>query len=275
MPTLRQCEFFLLRYAPNPFADEGVNVGLVLRENALQESAQQDAPAFQDIRFAANWTRALRNASSDAEYLDALKVDLSEKFSSGGEPLAQVLKSMTDSWSNQIRVTDPRPVLTESPAKEMDDLAALYLDARVAGVARGASPRQRIRRQMQRAFEEAGVWKLLRKDIAVSSYTQDGDPLKIDCGYRPNGVIRMFHAVSLDSGREAKALAFSYPALAAAIAKAEQAKTELTAIIADGMDRADSTVAFSMRVLESSQIAVAPASQLSAIAQRAAAELRA
>ena len=54
---------------------------------------------------------------------------------------------------------------------------------------------------MREAFEQAGVWKhkQMRKRIAVAEYTHPGDPLKIDCGYRPNGEVKLFHAVSLAS----------------------------------------------------------------------------
>ena len=69
---------------------------------------------------------------------------------------------------------------------------------------------------MRTEFERAGVWELLRKRIAASEYTRPGDPLRIDVGYRPNGLIRMFHAVSLEPGVEmAKVLAFSAAGLRA------------------------------------------------------------
>ena len=41
---------------------------------------------------------------------------------------------------------------------------------------------------MRTEFEHAGVWDLLRKRIAASEYTRPGDPLRIDVGYRPNGI---------------------------------------------------------------------------------------
>ena len=274
MSALRQCEFFLLRYAANPFTEDAVNIGLVLREISPDQNNPNQLSAFQDIRFARKGSQLLRTIA-DPAYLDALKADLTEKFSSGGEALSQLVKSMTDGWSNHIRVSDPRPLLTESPAQEIENLAAVYLASPASANSTSMGSRQRVRRQMQRAFEDAGVWKLLRNEIAVADYTQDGDPLKIDCGYRPNGVIRMFHAVSLESGREAKALAFSYPTLAAAMGKAEQAKTQLTAIVADEIDRTGTTIAFSMRVLENSRIEIATAKNLPGIAQRAAEELRA
>jgi hypothetical protein len=85
---------------------------------------------------------------------------------------------------------------------------------------------------MRGAFEQAGVWELLRKGIRASEYTRPGDPLRIDCGYRPNGVIRMFHAVSLDAGVEmAKVLAFSAAALRSGIERVEKASLDLAAIV--------------------------------------------
>ena len=66
---------------------------------------------------------------------------------------------------------------------------------------------------MRTEFERAGVWRLMRKRIAAAQYTQAGDPLKIDCGYR-NGMVKMFHAVSLENDVEgAKGMAYSAAAL--------------------------------------------------------------
>ena len=76
------------------------------------------------------------------------------------------------------------------------------------------------------------MWDLLRKRIAASEYTRPGDPLRIDVGYRPNGMIRMFHAVSLEPGVEmAKVLAFSAAGLRAGVERVEKAELELTAVI--------------------------------------------
>lgn len=73
---------------------------------------------------------------------------------------------------------------------------------------------------------------MLRKRIEAAQYTRVGDPLRIDAGYRPNGVIRMFQAVSLDAGAEmAKVLAFSEAGLRAGVQRVEKADLELTAIV--------------------------------------------
>ena len=56
--------------------------------------------------------------------------------------------------------------------------------------------------------------------------------MRIDAGYGPNGVVRMFHAVSLEPGVEmAKVLAFSAAGLKAGVERVEKAELELTAII--------------------------------------------
>ena len=115
----------------------------------------------------------------------------------------------------------------------------------------------------------------MSKKIKAAKYTHRGDPLKIDCGYRPNGVIRLFHAVSLATEPDnAKIIAFSYAALSEGIARVEHAKTDLTAIVEDGLRREDDVIQFAIRTLEQISINVAPVSQLPGLAERARHELR-
>jgi hypothetical protein len=128
---------------------------------------------------------------------------------------------------------------------------------------------------MQDAFETAGVWEQLTKNIEVWKYTHAGDPLKIDCGYQPNGIIRLFHAVSLASEPDsAKILAFTYPTLAEGVAKVKGAKTDFTAIVENEINRENEAVRFAIETLEHSSIHVSPVSELPALAERARVELR-
>jgi hypothetical protein len=128
---------------------------------------------------------------------------------------------------------------------------------------------------MQSAFEAAGVWSVLNKEIAVSRYTHAGDPLKIDCGYRPNGVIRLFHAVALSTEpNTAKVLAFTFPMLSEGIARMERATTELTAIVEDDLDRQEESTKFALDTLHRNSIQVAALRQMPEIAERARLELK-
>jgi hypothetical protein len=127
---------------------------------------------------------------------------------------------------------------------------------------------------MQREFEKVGVWQLMNKDIAAEKYTRKGDPLKLDCGYSPNGTIKLFHALAIETDpNSAKVLAFSFPRLAEGIAKLENKQAELTAIASDDLPRHDEAIAFSLDTLQQQQIKVAHLSDLSAIANTAAREL--
>lgn len=113
------------------------------------------------------------------------------------------------------------------------------------------------------------------KKIKASKYTHLGYPLKIDCGYRPNGVIRLFHAVSLDTEADsAKILAFPYPSLSEGIVGVENAKTDLTAIVENDLNREDAAILFAIQTLEQNSIRVAPVSQLPIFAERARQEMR-
>ncbi len=107
----------------------------------------------------------------------------------------------------------------------VEDLMRLYVDPPKRERMPRLSGRAAIQSAMRSEFEHAGVWDLLRKRIPASDYTRPGDPLRLDAGYRPNGVIRMFHAVSLEPGLDlAKVLAFSAAGLRAGVERVEKAE---------------------------------------------------
>ena len=134
--------------------------------------------------------------------------------------------------------------------------------------------------RMRTEFERAGVWDLMRKRIAAASYTRPGDPMRIDCGYRPNGVIRMFQAVSLEGDSElAKGLAFSVPQLMEGVRRVENADLELTAVVeplretAEEAERVDQ-YRFAVETMEAQRIRVLTTSDLGRVAETARRELR-
>jgi hypothetical protein len=168
-----------------------------------------------------------------------------------------------------------KAVLTESPAVELGVLAQRYLESAAKGPLRAQSGRRAIVNTMRDSFEREGVWALMRKNIQVAQYTYPGDPLRIDCGYRPNGVLHLFHAVSLATDvNSAKVLAFSYSEMIDQLRQAESAMSTLTAITEDGLDPKDEGVAFALATLQGSDILVAPVSQMPVIAERARLELK-
>jgi hypothetical protein len=270
MADKRQLEFFLLRYVPDAVKNEFVNIGVVMVEPAA------NGTAFADVRFTRDWRRVrCLDPGADVEMLEALERDIRGQLRETQDREA-LLRKLEDSFSNVIQLSPTQACLAEEPAKEIETLASLYFEGpkRVAG--REQSGRQQVFRKMRDAFEQAGVWALLRKEIAVAQYTHAGDPLKIDCGYRPNGVVKMFHAVSLAGGVDAaKVLAFSYPQIAEGIQREEGASITLTAVVEDDLDRGDEATGFALLTLEKSRIGVAVGADMPRFAEVAKQELRA
>ncbi|MGH9576462.1 MAG: DUF3037 domain-containing protein, partial [Terriglobales bacterium] len=261
-----------LRYVPDAVKDEFVNIGVVLVESGASE------PLFGDVRFTRDWRRVkCLDPEADIEMLEALEQDLRARLAeaAGRERILHVLK---DSFSGSLQLSPGKACLADSPQEELGKLAAMYLEPRPReGEAREAAGRQFIVNRMRDAFERAGVWNLpqMRKRIAVAQYTRAGDPLKIDCGYRPNGVVKLFHAVSLASDvNSAKVLAFTYPQIAEGIARLEKATAELTAVVEDDLDRQDEPIAFALETLKQSRITVSPIGELTTIAEAIRRELR-
>ena len=262
-----QCRFFVLRYAPDAVKNEFINVGLVLLPPA--GSAQ--------VRFTRDWSRVLcLDPEADVEMLQALENDLRDQLREMNGDHDLILRRIQDSFSNAIQPSEFQACLAASAVSEADELARLYLERpKRRQQAREPGARVAIVARMRLEFEAAGVWPVMLKNIALSKYTRSGDPLKIDCGYSPNGTVKLFHAVTLSSDvNAAKVLAFSFPQLAQGIRKAEEKQALLTAIVEDDLPTDDETVNFARETLEQNAIRIAPVNTMAAIAREAARELR-
>jgi hypothetical protein len=291
MAEYRQCEFYLLRYVPDAVKDEFVNLGVVLLETdpTLSQRTRKDgAPEsdrlFTDVRFTRDWRRVrCLDPDVDVELLESLEGEMRRMLQSRAAevinyrgPISRrewLLRLLEEGLSNTLQITPAKAVLTENPAAELGKLAQMYLESQ-ARERRAVAGRRVIYRAMREAFESAGVWALGRQDIAVATYGAKGDPLRIDFGYRPNGVIKMFHSVSLETDVDAaKVLAFSYPTLREGLLRAESAGSELTAVVEDGLRREDDAIGFALATLAASEIRVAAVSEMAGIAEQARVEL--
>jgi len=226
---LKQCEFSLVRYVPDPVKNEFVNIGVLLR------GADDDRKGSGDmlVRFTRDWGR-VRCVDPDADLglLESLESDLRQRLEESEDGGTSALKQLRESLSNGLQLSETKGCLAENLAAEMDSLMRLYVERRKREAISRKSGRVAIYGAMRTQFERAGVWDLMRKRIAAADYTSPGDPLRLDCGYRPNGVVRMFHAVSLEGDLEmAKVLAFSIQGLREGVRRVEQADLELTAIV--------------------------------------------
>jgi hypothetical protein len=278
MADYKHCDFFLLRYVPDVVKQEFVNVGVVMLE--------EGEDGFTDVRFTRDWRRVrCLDPEADIELLQSYEDELRRLLQSRTAevinyrlPMSRrqwLLDLMQQSFSGTLQVAPMQGVLTESPQAELGILARAYLESERRPAQREAAGRRAIYNVMRGAFEHAGVWNVMWKDIEVAKYSANGDPLKIDCAYRPENVIQMFHAVSLATDvNAAKVLAFSYQNFRDQMALAESADPNLYAVIEDELNWKDPAVAFALEALDRYGIDVTTVGQMPAIAERAREELR-
>ncbi len=270
----RACEFQLLRYVPDAVRNEFVYIGVILREQGSRAAAE--------VRFTRDWRR-VRCLDSDADtaLLEGMESELRRRFQA--EPDGNLMRLLTESLSLNVQMSEPKAYLAESLPAGMEELMRLYVEPLPRERSPRLSGRAAIQAKMRGEFDRAGVWDLLRKRIAASEYTRPGDPLRIDVGYKPNGIIRMFHAVSLEPGVEmAKVLAFSATGLRAGVERVEKAELELTAVIepAARLGASDEELGrlemyrFGVETMEDHKIRVLTTSDLGRVAETARRELR-
>ncbi|HSY10989.1 MAG TPA: DUF3037 domain-containing protein [Verrucomicrobiae bacterium] len=269
-----QCEFFLIRYVPDVVKGEFANIGVLLREAGRDDSAV--------VRFTRDWSRVkCLDADADIGLLEGLESEIAARLRLGATDTKPVMEVLEDTLSNSVQITEVRASLAESMPAELEQLMRMYVEPLKVKQERKRTGRAAIAGTMRTEFERAGVWGLMRKRIAASLYTQAGDPMKIDCGYRPNGVIRMFQAVSLEGDVEgAKGLAYSAPQLMEGVQRVEGAALELTAVVeplrtvSELEDEAMERYRFGVEAMERQAIRVVTVSDLARVAATARMELR-
>lgn len=279
MPATNRYRFFLLRYVPDLVNDEFVNFGLVLLSGEDSAGVQPagGAPVAR-LKFSSDWRRLkCLDPDIDVEMLEALERELGSRLDHLTDREA-LLHTLHDNFSSTLQLSETKVSQGESPEKEIEALAKMYLESPARGKAsREVAERQNIYRSMRKAFQEHNVWQsdLLWKRIPAATYTYKGDPLKIDCGYKPNGVVKLFQAVALKSDiNAAKILAFSYPQMKEGIKKHAKADSVLTAIVDDDLKDDDDRIAFALWTLTQNNIQIAHVTDLNAIAEKAREELR-
>ena len=271
------CEFQLLRYVPDAVRNEYVHIGVILRGALGSESAGRT-----EVRFTRDWRRVrCLDPDADTALLEGMEGEFRRLLQ--GEPDGKLRRILEESLSLSVQMTEPKAYLAESIAAGVEELMKLYVDPPARERAQRLSGREAIQGRMRSEFERAGVWDLMRKRIAAAEYTRPGDPLRIDVGYRPNGIIRMFQAVSLEPGVEmAKVLAFSAASLRAGVERVEKAGLELTAIV-EPAEKLGATAEepermalyrFGVETMEEHAIRVLTTTDLGRVAETARRELR-
>jgi hypothetical protein len=271
----KQCEFQIIRYVPDPVKNEFINIGVLLRAAGGERS---------ELRFTRDWGRVrCLDPDADTQMLEALEIEVGHRLrTQPAEHAKPIMALLEASLSNGVQITEAKGYLAETFVTGLEDLMRRHVDTPRRERSQRRGGRSAVLAAMRTRFEEAGVWTLMRKQIAVAPYTKPGDPLRIDCGYR-NGVVKMFQAISLETDADdAKLLAFAAPSLAAGVTLLEKANLILTAIIepigwpagdAEPTEERTALYAYASETMKEHGIRVMTTSDLSHLAATAREEL--
>lgn len=267
MAERKQLEFFVLRYVPDAVKEEFVNVGVLMMERG---------GGFAEIKFTRDWRRVYcLDPQADVEWMLAVEKEIRERLL-GSEDRDVMMAKLQTSLSNVIDLSTKKVCLAEDPAQEMALLTSLYLERPMAAaVKRAATGRQKILAGMTEAFENAGVFELMMKEMPVAAYTKPGDPFKCDFGYRTGNEFKLFHAVSLKAGvDQAVMLAGRYPRIAAGMERVVGVSSRLTAVVENDLVWTPGVMEFARAAMTDEGIRVAELREMAGIAEVAKREIR-
>jgi Protein of unknown function (DUF3037) len=254
----------ILRYVPNLMRDEWVNIGVLLEDGPGSQRA------IKLIEEDSEFARLRRlNPAMDDSLLRGLAGTFDAELRKPNEAVAAYLEKLDQTLSNAVQLGPVKGVLAEDFDAELD---RLYQD-QVAPPARARggimeSTRAWIKARLNDVFRRRRVPQLAR-GIRVEEFTQLGDPLRLDYGYR-NGVRGYIQAVAL--GRDtaqAKVLAYTAERI-----RARLPDVEFTAITEIEPGRDNSRHQFMVKLFDEQRIAVVPLNRVERFAEDLRARLQ-
>ncbi len=271
---LKNCEYFLVEYLPSALRETRLAVGLFLFEAAGR---------LVRYGFARDW-RTVRCLDPQADqgllenlpgyFEKLLQESLGSYAADEGSPpetiLYEQLVRMHEEYAGALQISPPRGVRTTSPEEEFERLFRAHVEGR-----RPAPDQRRFREgsrpwihaRLREALERHALWDRLLKDIPVDQFTVPGDRFRIDFGYRPNGVMKYLHAISLERDwNQAKLLSYTFSRIR------EKTEAGMTAIVGDA-DRARPPAHGCKRILEDAGIAIQPLASLDPFLEQVGREL--
>jgi len=268
MTEKRKLEFFLLRYVADAVKGEFVNFGLAMIETSA-------SGGFADVRFTRDWRRLLcSDPQADLDWLQAMEREIRKRVVEVRN-CEEVMRGLNESFSNAIQLSGVQGCLTDDPAKEIEEMARIYLESTRVGSTRALSGRETILEAMRDAWKQAGLTKFMIP-IPVRPYTGPGDSFVFDFGYVLGEEIRLFHGVSLKARVDAAVtIASRYPKIVQAMSHADRFRfvPSLTAVVDDDLDKTKEETGFALGMMHENGIRVAEVREMPRLAEEARREL--
>lgn len=253
--------YLVLRYVPNLARDEWVNVGVILEDSRKQIARarliEDDAEILRVRRL---------HPSADDRLLRELPGSFRSELASRGASTVWIEK-MEQTFSSTLQFSSRKAVVAEDFDAELDRLYQEYV-AIPPRVARGAAilenTRAWIRMKMNDVFRRHRVLAKMEKGVHAEQFTQQGDPMRIDYGYRFNGTRGFVQAFSLTRDpAQAKALAYTAECI-----RSRHASSEFTAITEAPPSQDNPRHQFILRLFDEQKISMVPLPQAEAFAEQ-------
>jgi DUF3037 family protein len=251
--------YHILRYTPNLVRDEWVNIGVLLEDIG---GARRAVRVIEETSEIARVRRLHPNA--DEELLRALPADFQVRLGESEETVRAYLAKLGETLSNAIQLSPQKAVFADNFDAELD---RLYHDhvAPPPRVGKGLgvieSTRAWIKSRINDVLRLRRVPRLER-NIRVEEFTQAGDPLRLDYGYR-NGVRGYIQAVALGrDSYQSKVLAYTVERI-----RARLPKCEFTAVTEAEPSGSNPRHQFIARLFEDQGITIVPLNRIDRFAE--------
>lgn len=269
----RTLHYRILRYTPNLIRDEWVNIGVLLEETP--EDAQRRRTSLRRAaRFVeddADLARIRRvHPAADRNLLRSLGDEFERQLAAPELEVAVYLEKLGQTLSNAVQFSPQKAVLAGDFDAEMERLFRTYVARPPA--ARGAADRARtwIRDRLETIFRRHRILDRMERGIRVEEFTQPGDPMRLDYGYRYNGTRGYMQMVSLDRHpSQAKVLAYTAEQMRRRLQGAEFAAFTDVEPVAENRRHQ-----FVARLLEEQNISLVPPNRVEKFAENLRARLQ-
>lgn len=251
----------VLRYMPNPLRGEWINIGIILEDRSKQVARARVIE--EDVEIAR--IRRL-HGNADEALLRALQGYFQNELAATGASGAW-LEKIAGNFSTTVYLSDSTAVPSDNFDLTMEQL---YQDkvAILPSPGRGAAilenTRAWIRMKLNDVFRRHRVLTRMEKGIRAEQFTQPGDPMRIDYGYRYNGTRGYVQALSLSRDpAQAKVLAYTAECI-----RARQSHSEFAAITEVAPLQENPRHQFVARLFDEQKISLVPLPQVESFAER-------
>lgn len=254
-------QYRILRYTPDLVRDEWVNIGVLLEEAEVSRQEGR-AVARQEIRLIHETPEIARvrrlHPNADEALLRSLPAEFESRLGEPSDEARAYLEKLGQTLSNTIQLGPQHAVLAEDFDAELDRLYREHVapPPRLRGGI-VESTRAWIRTRLRDVFRRHRLAGKLESSVRVEEFTQPGDPLRLDYGYR-NGVRGYVHSVVLNRDlAQAKVLAFTAEAI-----RARYSDAEFTAVTEIEPARDNPRHQFMAGVLRAQEVSIVPLNKI-------------